>query len=279
MNKSYKLTIKAIALLGIVGPLSSCGGGGGSGGTTPVTPLSFANGEAAVVVVGQANFTSNAPAGGASGLNSPYSNVHVSGGKLYISDYGNNRVLVFNSIPTVDGTSADYALGQPDPQPLFRWLIENPDDAGARLLLAETYIDEGTFAAAVAQYEMLLEDGSDDPVLYNNLAWSYLQLGDIRARAQAEYAYELAPNDGNVVDTLGWILVSEGDLEMGSLLLRDAHILRPGAPEIVYHLAFALSRTGARDEAIALLEGISERENGTIRESARELLSVLKQAP
>jgi hypothetical protein len=115
MNNKFKLLITAIALLGAVGPLSSCGGGGGGGGSTaPVAPLGFANGEAAVVVVGQADFISKVSAGGATGLNSPYSNAHVSGGKLYISDYGNNRVMVYNNIPTSDGASADYALGQPD---------------------------------------------------------------------------------------------------------------------------------------------------------------------
>ncbi len=34
--------------------------------------------------------------------------------KLYISDTGNNRVLVFNVIPTANNISADVAVGQPD---------------------------------------------------------------------------------------------------------------------------------------------------------------------
>jgi len=110
----FRLIVTVITLLGTVGLLSSCGGSG-NGGTPPVTtPLDFTNGEAAVVVAGQADFASNTPAGGASGLNSPYSNVHVSDGKLFISDYGNNRIMVFDSIPTGNGASANYALGQPN---------------------------------------------------------------------------------------------------------------------------------------------------------------------
>ena len=36
------------------------------------------------------------------------------GQRLYISDGGNDRVLVFNSIPTANGATADVVLGQPD---------------------------------------------------------------------------------------------------------------------------------------------------------------------
>ncbi len=38
------------------------------------------------------------------------------GRRLFISDGGNDRVLVFNSIPTANGQSADAVLGQPDGQ-------------------------------------------------------------------------------------------------------------------------------------------------------------------
>ena len=35
-------------------------------------------------------------------------------GRLYVADGGNDRVLIFNSIPTANGASADKVLGQPD---------------------------------------------------------------------------------------------------------------------------------------------------------------------
>ncbi|TCO10816.1 HYR-like domain-containing protein [Natronoflexus pectinivorans] len=35
-------------------------------------------------------------------------------GKLFISDWGNHRVLIFNEIPTTNGANADMVLGQPD---------------------------------------------------------------------------------------------------------------------------------------------------------------------
>lgn len=177
----------------------------------------------------------------------------------------------------IDLYESNFALGHLAPEPLSRWLSENPGDAGVRLLLAETYIDAGSFADAAVQYELLIEQGVDDPVLHNNLAWSYLQLSDDRATEHAEYAYELAPDDGQILDTLGWILVSQGDLEKGSSLLRDAHILQPGDPAIAYHLAYALSWDGAEGEATAMLEGLLERGADPVGELVRALLSELQQ--
>jgi hypothetical protein len=70
------------------------------------------------VVLGQADFasgTANAGAGtSAVGFNE---NVHMSvcsTGKMFVSDRNNNRVLVYNQVPTVNGTAADFVIGQPN---------------------------------------------------------------------------------------------------------------------------------------------------------------------
>ena len=65
-------------------------------------------------VVGQNNFTSNASGTTGNTLNDPYA-VSANNCQLYIADFLNNRVLVYNSIPT--GTmnpNANIVLGQPD---------------------------------------------------------------------------------------------------------------------------------------------------------------------
>jgi len=173
---------------------------------------------------------------------------------------------------------ANSDLGHPDPDLLSRWLDEQPDDDDARWLLAAAYLEKGMFEEAISQYEQLAKDVPDDPAIHNNLAWSYLQVGDERARAHAELAFKLAPNEGEVSDTLGWILVSGDDLERGLSLLRDAHLLMPGKPSSTYRLAVALSRSGAEDEAKVLLEALLDGGGGPVRESAMELLSGLSQA-
>ncbi len=75
------------------------------------------NSAPADVVVGQQNFTSgSANQGGSIGPNtlSQAINVLVANSKLLISDASNNRVLVFNSIPTSNNASADVVIGQAD---------------------------------------------------------------------------------------------------------------------------------------------------------------------
>ncbi|HEU4406103.1 MAG TPA: NHL repeat-containing protein [Polyangiaceae bacterium] len=72
------------------------------------------------VVVGQPDFASGQPNAGA-GLGAPSAaslsapeGVFLAGGKLYVADTGNHRVLVFDRVPTSNGAAADRVLCQAD---------------------------------------------------------------------------------------------------------------------------------------------------------------------
>lgn len=74
------------------------------------------NGTAADVILGQPDAVSaTANNGGRTGqsLSTPRG-VMVDAGKLYVADQGNNRVLIWNTIPTVTQQTADVVLGQPN---------------------------------------------------------------------------------------------------------------------------------------------------------------------
>jgi hypothetical protein len=74
------------------------------------------NGAAANVVLGQPDMTSRTADNGglsASSLDTPMG-ISVSNSKLYVSDNGNNRVLVWTTIPTANQTAASLAYGQPN---------------------------------------------------------------------------------------------------------------------------------------------------------------------
>lgn len=75
------------------------------------------NNASADVVIGQANKTSNTENQGggytpaANTLYLPYG-VHSDGQKLFVADWNNGRVLIYNSIPTADNANADTVIGQ-----------------------------------------------------------------------------------------------------------------------------------------------------------------------
>ncbi|MGO9261470.1 MAG: hypothetical protein ACLQU1_34980 [Bryobacteraceae bacterium] len=73
------------------------------------------NDEPADVVVGQPNFTSYAPGipATAKTLRGPQG-VWIQNGKLYIADTQDNRILIYNQIPTANNAAADLVLGQPN---------------------------------------------------------------------------------------------------------------------------------------------------------------------
>lgn len=82
--------------------------------------LPTTNGQAADVVIGQPDFTANAPNVKGIGhpptaqtLNWPYG-VSVHEGRLFIADTGNRRVLVFNQLPTSNFAAADAVIGKPN---------------------------------------------------------------------------------------------------------------------------------------------------------------------
>ena len=73
------------------------------------------NNQPADVVIGQPDFTSNTPLNppSAKSMSGPQG-LWIQNGKLFVADTHNNRVLIFNSIPTANGASADVVLGQPN---------------------------------------------------------------------------------------------------------------------------------------------------------------------
>ncbi len=73
------------------------------------------NRQPADVVLGQPNMTSGATNNGgisAQSMNMP-SSLFSTGDRLYVADESNNRVLVWNTIPTVNQQAADMVIGQP----------------------------------------------------------------------------------------------------------------------------------------------------------------------
>ena len=79
--------------------------------------------EAADRVLGQSDFGLSAAACTATGMDNPETAV-LSGTRLVVADSGNNRVLIWNTLPTTNGQAADLVIGQAD----FTHCTGNDDD-------------------------------------------------------------------------------------------------------------------------------------------------------
>ena len=133
-------------------------------------------------------------------------------------------------------------------QTLEQWTTTHVDDQDALHALALLYLRMQRLPEAQALHERLVASAPDDASLLANLARLYQLAGDKRARATAERAVKAAPDSPLTLDTLGWILVTQGHAKDGLELLRNA-LSRDSNALVRYHLAQALSELGRGGEA------------------------------
>jgi len=151
---------------------------------------------------------------------------------------------------------ATKAAGRASPESsLVAWLKDHPQDQSVRVMLAEHRQLEGDRKAAIAEYERAAAGAATAPVL-NNLAWLYYETGDPRAEDLAKRAHESAPENAEIADTYGWILVEKNRAEEGLKVLEIAIKGSPEHPEIRYHYAVALARVGRTQQAVVALRDL-----------------------
>ena len=156
---------------------------------------------------------------------------------------------------------------------LSEWLAENPEDSIVRRELASIFLESGDLEVARREHETLFAEFPEDVGILNNLAWIYARFGDERALEFAEQAYDANPGHPGVLDTLGWILVRDGQTDEGLRLLRKAFIRAPKQPEVRFHIAVALHKLGRDREAkIELEAALKNKQEFFDREEATQLL-------
>ncbi len=104
---------------------------------------------------------------------------------------------------------------------------------------------------AEADFLKALELSPDHPLVLNYLGYSWVEQGLNLDRAQEmiEKAVSQRPNDGYIVDSLGWVLYRRGDYPDAVRYLERAVELRPNDPVINDHLGDAYWQVGRRIEA------------------------------
>jgi putative PEP-CTERM system TPR-repeat lipoprotein len=159
---------------------------------------------------------------------------------------------------------------------LRNWLSRRPDDLEVAQILADYDIAARRFGEARQELERVVAKAPQNAIALNNLAWLYQQAGDPRARSLAERAYLLMPGLPQAADTLGWILVRQGQATAGLDLLQRARAGEPANPAVQYHLAVALNDTGHPVEARKLLASlVSSTVKFDDKSAAEKLLAAL----
>ncbi|HEX8785011.1 MAG TPA: XrtA/PEP-CTERM system TPR-repeat protein PrsT [Telluria sp.] len=130
-----------------------------------------------------------------------------------------------------------------------QWIKDNPDDLSVSMYLAESELASQDYKSASALLQNVLKLKPNDPAALNNLAWAYQQEKDPRALETAEQAFKVGGDNPSVMDTLGWLLVDQGNTARGLPLLQKASGMAPGATAIRYHLAVALQKSGDKQGA------------------------------
>jgi putative PEP-CTERM system TPR-repeat lipoprotein len=157
-----------------------------------------------------------------------------------------------------------------------QWLKEHPNDAIVSMFLADRSLASKDFKPAISLLENVLKQNPNNPVALNNLAWAYQQEKDPRALDTAEQAFKVAGDNPGVMDTLGWMLVEQGNTARGLPLLQKASGLAPDSPEIRYHLAVSLNKSGDKQGARKELDKLLAQNKPFAQiEEARALLKTL----
>ncbi len=96
-----------------------------------------------------------------------------------------------------------------------------------------------------------LDLAPDQPYVLNYLGYAWTEQGRNlgRARQMIERAVEQRPNDGSIVDSLGWVLLRQGDKAGAVRFLERAVELQPEDSTVNSHLGDAYLAVGRRREA------------------------------
>jgi Flp pilus assembly protein TadD len=131
--------------------------------------------------------------------------------------------------------------------------VRPPDQANWAMFFERGIAFEraGRWPDAEADFEHALVLAPDQPSVLNYLGYSWTERGEnlVRARQMIERAATLRPNDGAILDSLGWIMLREGDVPGAVRNLERAVELEPEDATINGHLGDAYLAANRKLEA------------------------------
>jgi len=155
---------------------------------------------------------------------------------------------------------------------------KSPKNFPAFLMSGMIYDQLKDASKARDSYEKALAINPNSTQVLNNLAYIYSEkLTDLnKASDLARKAHTLAPADGAIDDTLGWISYKQGDYQQSLQLLQESAAKLPDNGEVQFHLGMSLYKMGKQKEAQAALEkAVSLSGEGEWKNEAKQRLALL----
>lgn len=150
------------------------------------------------------------------------------------------------------------------------------------MLIEALLLDQDGQAPAAAQvYERILERDPSNVAALNNLAYMMVESLERPAEAvpYAERAAELLPDNGNILDTLGWAYLKSGNLNLAETTLLEAMRLEPDNVTVLSHVAHLYAQTHRTADARRLynrvLESARRQQNTEYIQKTEEALRAL----
>jgi len=162
--------------------------------------------------------------------------------------------------------------------PVLRdWLSKRPDTLIVAIALADSLKLANEIQESTKLYESLMQQYGQLPILMNNLANNYFELGkEEKARELASKAYSYLENNVAIIDTLGWIESRMKNHNRALALFRKALTIDYDNPSVKYHLAATLYQLNRHEEAkIYLQEAVESQELFDEQQQAIDLLQKL----
>jgi tetratricopeptide (TPR) repeat protein len=131
--------------------------------------------------------------------------------------------------------------------------LKTPDQTAWLLYYSRgiAYDRSHQWPAAQADFEHALALAPDQPAVLNYLGYSWADADThlAEARQMIDKAMQQRPNDGAIIDSLGWVLLREGDAKAAVSTLERAVELEPQDSTINGHLGDAYWAAGRKLEA------------------------------
>jgi tetratricopeptide (TPR) repeat protein len=155
-----------------------------------------------------------------------------------------------------DLAQLDFSEGKLDDarKKLSEAAATHPDNKNAHLLLARFEMTTGKTPSAIEQFKKAVALDGKDALAFNSLAYLLAQSKQPdEAVKYAQKAWELAPDNPAVEDTLGWVYYQQGQYPLAVVQLEAANA-KQGTAVRKYHLAMAYLKAGKPDRARQTLD-------------------------